>query len=277
MRDERTANAQAMLWPNVQERLEQPVPTIERVDNQILKAPRTRIIQRQGPFTLHLNLPGFNLPKPSDHGYGPLALIVESTLEPGTHIRLHKHTNDEIISWVPGGVMRHNDLTVGELVVDDRHLMVMNAGTGFWHEEQVLSSDPYLRMLQIFVRPRAADLKPGIQFGEMPASRPNEWRYLFGPEHSDAPFFVRNDVKFYDIRLSRGSETALPASPNGWDCYFYVFTGRVLVDGVPFVEAETGLIRQPRQTAATALEDSVIVCFSINPNAPVVRLGTVGR
>jgi len=28
---------------------------------------------------------------------------------------------------------------------------------------------------------------------------------------------------------------------------------------------------------ATALEDSVIVCFSINPNAPAVRLGTVGR
>jgi redox-sensitive bicupin YhaK (pirin superfamily) len=251
--------------------------TIELINNEILKAPRTRIIQRQGPFTLHFNFPGFNLPEPIDHGYGPLALIVESTLEPGTHIRLHEHTNDEIISWVPGGVMRHNDLTVGELVVDDRHLMVMNAGSGFWHEERVLPSDPYLRMLQIFVRPHAADLKPRIQFGEMPTSRPNEWRYLFGPENSDAPFFVRNDVKLHDIRLSKGEGTELPASPDGWDSYFYVFTGQALVDGIQFGEAETGLIRQPRQRVVTALEDTVIVCFSINPNAPVVRLGTVGR
>lgn len=251
--------------------------TIEHISNAILKAPRTRIIQHQGPFTLHLNLPGFNLPQPGDHGYGPLALIVESTLEPGTHIRLHEHTNDEIVSWVPGGVMRHNDLTVGELVVDDRHLMVMNAGSGFWHEERVLPSDPYLRMLQIFVRPRAADLEPHIQYGDMPDSRPNEWRYLFGREGSDAPFFVRNDVNFHDIRLSAGSETALPASPQGWDSYFYVFTGHVMVEGIPFAEAETGLIRQPRQTVVTALVDSVMVCFSINPNAPVVRLGTVGR
>jgi len=259
------------------EPLEKPMSTVEVINNEILKAPRTRIIQRQGPFTLHINLPGFNLPEPSDHGHGPLALIVESTLEPGTHIRLHKHTNDEIISWVPGGVMRHNDLTVGELVVDDRHLMVMNAGSGFWHEERVLSSDPYLRMLQIFVRPRAADLEPRIQFGEMPTGRPNEWRYLFGPENSDAPFFVRNDVKFFDIRLSNGSVTALPPPPKGWDSYFYVFTGQVLVDGIPFGEAETGLIRRPSRTVVSALEDSVVVCFSINPNAPVVRLGTVGK
>ena len=36
--------------------------TIELINNEILKAPRTRIIQRQGPFTLHFNFPGFNLP-----------------------------------------------------------------------------------------------------------------------------------------------------------------------------------------------------------------------
>ncbi|MFC0284336.1 pirin family protein [Camelimonas abortus] len=184
--------------------------TTDLASNGIFKAPRTRIIRRQGKFTMHVNPPGFNLPAPADHGHGPLALIVESTLEPGAHIRLHKHANDEIISWTPGGVMRHNDLTAGQLVVDDRRLLVMNAGSGFWHEERVLSSDPYLRMLQIFVRPRAADLEPLVQFGEMPPSRQDEWRYLFGPENSGAPFFVRNDVKFHDIRLSGGAETALP-------------------------------------------------------------------
>ena len=243
---------------------------------KILKSARTEVIQRQGPFTLHINLPGYNVPGTTDHGYGPLALIVESLLEPGTWIRLHPHTNDEIISWVPGGVMRHNDQTVGELVTDENHLMVMNSGSGFWHEERTLKSDPYLRMLQIFVRPHTADLEPGIQYGEMPKSVANQWRYLFGPEASDAPFYIRNDVHFYDIRLDKGAETLLPQAPAGWHTYFYVFTGLVSSDGQSFAEAETGLIQDAEGRLLHADEDSVVVAFHINPDAKVVRLGTVG-
>jgi quercetin 2,3-dioxygenase len=104
---------------------------------EIFKSARTTTIQYPGPFTLHFNLPGHhNVPGAIDHGYGPLALIVESLLEPGTWVRFHPHTNDEIISWVPRGVMRHNDRTVGQLITDKNHLIVMNAGSGFLHEER---------------------------------------------------------------------------------------------------------------------------------------------
>jgi hypothetical protein len=47
-------------------------------------------------------MPGHNVPGAIDHGYGPLALIVESLLEPGTWIRFHPHTNDEIIIGARG-------------------------------------------------------------------------------------------------------------------------------------------------------------------------------
>jgi hypothetical protein len=69
---------------------------------EIFKSARTTAIQHQGPFTLHFNLPGHNVPGAIDHGYGPLALIVESLLEPGTWIRFHPHTNDEIIIGARG-------------------------------------------------------------------------------------------------------------------------------------------------------------------------------
>jgi hypothetical protein len=243
----------------------------------IFKAVRTAVIRYQGPFTLHINLPGYNVPGAADHGYGPLALIVESLLEPGTWIRFHAHMNDEIISWVPGGVMRHNDRTVGELVTDENHLMVMNSGSGFWHEERTLASDPHLRMLQIFVRPHSADLKPGIQHGEIAQVPVNQWRHLFGPEGSDAPFFVRNDVHFRDIRLDKGAQVELPEVPTGWHTYFYVFTGKVSIDGETFREAESGLVASSARLSLQAEEKSIVVAFALNPNAKVVRLGTVGH
>ncbi|WP_199233945.1 pirin family protein, partial [Pedobacter sp. HMWF019] len=97
-------------------------------------------------------------------------------MDPDTWIKLHPHVNEEIISWVPDGVMRHGDPLSGELITDKDHLMIMNAGKGFWHEEKTLESDPPLRMLQIFVRPHTINLHPGIQHGALPAWKYNEWR-----------------------------------------------------------------------------------------------------
>ena len=42
------------------------------VPPEIFKSARTTAIQHQGPFTLHFNLPGHNVPGAIDHGYGPL-------------------------------------------------------------------------------------------------------------------------------------------------------------------------------------------------------------
>ncbi len=110
------------------------------------------------------------------------------------------------------------------MITDSDHLLVMNSGRGFWHEERTLADDPPLRMLQIFVRPHSLDLEPTIQHGPIPEPTTNEWRSLFGPEGSDAPFSVRNEVEFYDIRLEDGASARLP-DITGWDGYFYVFEG----------------------------------------------------
>ena len=129
----------------------------------IYTAPRTNVSQNQGKFRIHFNFPGRAVPDHDDHGYGPLATVVESFMDPGTLIRMHQHRNEEIISWVPGGVMRHDDRQGNNLITNPEHMMVMNAGNGFWHAEETLDDDPPLRMLQIFVRPHSLDLEPGIQ------------------------------------------------------------------------------------------------------------------
>ncbi|MDB5599105.1 MAG: conserved pirin domain protein [Xanthobacteraceae bacterium] len=243
----------------------------------LFKAGRTDHISAMGPFVLHVNRPGRNIPGSNDHGYGPLAAVIESTMAPGTVVRMHEHANDEIISWVPAGVMRHMDRTVGALVTDPAHLMVMNAGRSFWHEEETLRTDPFLRMLQIFVRPHTADLEPKIQHGPILPVPANEWRYLFGPEGSDAPFTVRNEIRFFDIRLDEGAEVKLPQPPAGWDTYFYVFEGEIFVSGTRFGEAESGLLKEGGSLPLRAAEASVVVVFLIDPAAEVVRRGTIGR
>ncbi|WP_430505656.1 pirin family protein [Haloparvum sp. PAK95] len=242
----------------------------------LYKAPRTDVTQDQGKFRIHLNFPGRNHPDHADHGYGPLATVVESFMDPDTLISMHQHRNEEIISWVPAGVMRHDDRQGNELVTDADHLMVMGAGSGFWHEERTLADDPPLRMLQIFVRPHSLGLEPTIQHEPIPAPVDGEWRHLFGPAGSDAPLTVRNAVDCYDVELAAGDSVELPAR-KGWDTYFYVFDGAVTADGTEFGKTESGLRVGDGTTTITADVDSQLVAFVIDPDAPVTRQGTVGR
>lgn len=241
----------------------------------LLKGERTFVVRDAGGFVSHVNMPGWLQPKPSDHGHGPLAMVVESILAPGRLIAMHEHRDDEIVSWVPEGVMRHDDRATGRLVVDRDHLMVMNAGTGFWHSEETLVSDPPLRMLQILVRPRAAGLAPHIQHGPLPAATANVWRHLVSPEGEGAAFYVRSAIDIFDIQLDAGARVEFPRR-QGRDLYFYVFSGAVIADGQTFAEGEQGLRLSDGKIEAEAKSASILVAFLLDPNAPIARHGTVG-
>ena len=239
------------------------------------KLPRSDVTQDQGKFRIRLNFPGRAVPGHDDHGYGPLATVVESFMDPDTLIPMHPHRNEEIVSWVPAGVMRHDDREGNDLVTDPENLLVMNAGSGFWHAERTLAEDPPLRMLQIFVRPHSLDLQPGIQHVPLPDPVANEWRHVFGPEGSEAPVFVRNAVHLHDIRLDGGESAALPTLPD-WDTYLYVFDGAVTAAGTDLDETESGLFVGDDATVS-ARSDATLVAFVIDPDAPITRQGTIGR
>jgi len=245
------------------------LPTIHR-------SGRTTHSQNQGTFRMHFNFPGRGVPNHDDHGYGPLSTVVESFLDPGTLIRMHQHRNEEIISWVPAGVMRHEDRQENSLVTDSEHLMIMGAGRGFWHSEETFPDDPPLRMLQIFVRPHSLGLEPTIQHEPIGEPTPNRWRHLFGPEDTDAPLSVRNEVDFHDCRLAAGETVAVPTKA-GWDTYLYVFEGEVDLAGEPLDYTESAVLAGDGQATVTASEESILVAFVLDPDAPITRQGTIGR
>jgi hypothetical protein len=70
--------------------------------------------------------------------------------------------------------------------------------------------------LQIFVRPHTVDLEPNIQFKEIGTPPLNEWRLLAGPEDTEAPSFIRNDVHLYDaLSMRMGTEWGSPLELTG--------------------------------------------------------------
>ena len=238
-------------------------------------SPETHQVRSHGPFQLRRIHPGIALEQRDDAGFGGLGVIDHARLQPGLVVRMHEHRNDEIISYMRRGRMQHTDSAGRSEVLSSDRLMVMNAGRGFQHEEKVVGDDQ-IEMLQIFVRPEAADAEPRVQFVDLNEARRNgQWRLLTGPEGSDAPTFVRQAIYLYDIHLPAGRSTDLP-SKSGFDRWLYVFRGSV-VAGEHKAGKHTALMFAGDAAAprVEAKEDADLVVFLVDRTARFSRGGTI--
>ena len=236
---------------------------------------RPRPLHSARAFSISPILPGRAVPDRADHGYGPFARFDLCSLAPGTLIPMHEHRNDEIVTYMTAGTLRHADSGGSSFDVTTDNLMVMNAGAGFRHEERVPLDGPVAEWLQIFVRPRAPDLAPQAQLVDRPPAHPGEWRLLAGDEASGAPTTVRSAVHIYDASLER-RRLALPALP-GRDAYVHVVAGTASIGNEPIAAGEGALLT--REDAAEVKSDATRKSRSVAAasDAPVTHAGTIGR
>ncbi|MBC8082200.1 MAG: pirin family protein [Hymenobacter sp.] len=227
-----------------------------------------------GAFQLQRVHPGLALSNPADAGLGPLGLVDHAVVQPGPLVPMHEHRNDEILSYVRSGSVSHIDSTGNQRVLTPHYFMLMGAGRGFLHEEQVLGPGP-LHMLQIFIRPSAAELEPRVTFCQFDAAdSPNAWRLVAGPAGSEAPLIIRSQVWLYDVHLTRHT-LALP-DLQGRTAFLYVFSGAVKVSGadLPLQEGDS-LILEAEAVSVLAPEDAQLVVFLLDRQASFSRAGTL--
>ena len=149
--------------------------------------------------------------------------------------------------------------------------MMMNAGESFWHEEKVTEDE--VEMLQIFVRPNETNLPPKIQFHDKPTNNPN-WYVMAGPEGSEAPLYVRQNVFILDAHPKIGEELEIPTY-DGFTPFLYVMNGEITIQNLTIgkQEAVTDLVNPLPPVVAN--EDTTIVLFFVDLNASMSMDGTI--
>lgn len=223
---------------------------------------------RQG-FGVEILYPGLTLTS-DDSGIGPIGRIDRAQVQPGHLIGMHPHKDDEILTYIRNGEMLHRDTAGKKKRLDKTHIMMMNAGHSFQHEELMLGDRP-VQALQIFLRPKAPDLEPMVQFHEFQEETSvDSWRLIAGP--GEAPLAVRSDVRVFDARISDGVELRLPTTEAGRDILLYVFSGKIALGNENISEGES-VFTAGFDSHPTGLEASDVVLFSIDTKAEVYRGG----
>lgn len=206
-----------------------------------------------------------------DLAFGPLAFIDHAVMKKGITIKMHEHVNDEILSYVWKGTMYHRDSAGHEVPVTPGNLMMMNAGSSFWHEEKV--KQDHVEMLQIFIRPEETDLESAIQFHDKPVGN-RDWFLMVGPKDSLAPIHVRQQVYIYDVHPKCNDELNVPVR-EGFQPFLYVLDGEIVVGDHTIRKMEAITDTTNKLPKVYVKKDSTLVLFFVDLDASMSMMGTI--
>ena len=168
---------------------------------------------------------------PAHMGFGPLRVINEDRVAPGSGFGTHGHRDMEIISYVLEGELAHRDSMGNGSVIRPGEVQKMSAGTGVVHSETNPSTTEPLHLLQIWILPQSRGIAPGYAQQPVPAADPATGLALVAaPAGRGGAVPLHQDASLYVARLAAGgrAQLALAAGRRAW---VQVARGSVQVNG----------------------------------------------
>jgi redox-sensitive bicupin YhaK (pirin superfamily) len=102
---------------------------LTKIDNTI------KYGKQHGGFGMQILYPGLIRPALRDTGFYSIGRVDHARITHGTLIPMHPHKDDEIVTYLRSGKVKHLDSGKHTDVISNQKIMAMNAGANFYHEE----------------------------------------------------------------------------------------------------------------------------------------------
>jgi redox-sensitive bicupin YhaK (pirin superfamily) len=170
---------------------------------------------------------------PAHMGFGPLRVINEDRIQPGTGFGTHGHRDMEIISYVLQGALGHKDSMGNGSSIVPGDVQRMSAGTGVQHSEMNHDRAGVTHLLQIWIEPSARGIRPGYEQKHFDAaSKRGRLRLVASPDGAEGSVTIHQDARLY-AGLFDGAERGSLALARGRRAYVHVVRGKLTVNGTP--------------------------------------------
>jgi len=164
-------------------------------------------------------------------GFGPLRVINEDRIEPGTGFGTHGHRDMEIISYVISGALAHRDNMGNGTAIVPGDVQRMSAGRGVMHSEFNHSPEGQTHFLQIWIQPAELGIDPGYEqkhFDE--AQKRGRLCLVASRDGAEGSVTVHAHARLY-AGLFDGAEQARLSIEPGRQVYVHLVRGTVSVNG----------------------------------------------
>ena len=168
---------------------------------------------------------------PRHMGFGPLRVINEDRVQPGSGFGTHGHRDMEIISYVLAGSLGHRDSMGNGSTIVPGDVQRMSAGSGVRHSEYNHEKAGVTHFLQIWIEPDVTGIPPSYEQKHFAADeKRGRLRLITSPDGAEGSVRIHQRARIY-AGLFGGAERASHALAPGRLGYVHVARGKVEVNG----------------------------------------------
>ncbi len=168
---------------------------------------------------------------PSHMGFGPLRVINEDRVAPGTGFGTHGHRDMEIISYVLDGALAHRDSMGNGSVIRPGDVQRMSAGRGVQHSEFNHEKEGATHFLQIWIEPNVRGIAPGYEERRFEAAdKRGRLALIASADGRDGSVTIHQDAFVYAGLFDEAEQARLTIAP-GRRLYVHVARGEIVVNG----------------------------------------------
>ncbi len=202
---------------------------------------------------------------PKFMGFGPLRVINEDRIGPGTGFGKHGHRDMEIISYVLSGALAHQDSMGNGSVIHPGDVQRMSAGTGIQHSESNGEKTGETHFLQIWIQPSKTGNPPGYEEKHFDVvSKRGQLRLIASEDGQAGSVTIQQDAKLYSGLFDGAEVAALTVAPKRL-AYVHLIRGSLTVNGQAINGGDALMVQDESSLSLTSGRDAEVLVFDL-PN-----------
>jgi redox-sensitive bicupin YhaK (pirin superfamily) len=200
---------------------------------------------------------------PAHMHFRSLRVINEDRVAAGRGFPTHSHRDMEIITYILSGALEHRDSMGNGSVIRPGDVQRMSAGTGVAHSEFNPSDSESVHLLQIWIMPRARNLRSSYEqkaFSE--DDRRNRLRLVASNDGSDGSVIIQQDAKVYAALLDPATAIEHTLIENRY-AWLQVARGSVTVNGHDVREGDGAAISGTQSLEIVCVNEAELLLFDL--------------
>jgi len=200
---------------------------------------------------------------PAHMGFGPLRVINEDRIAPGTGFGTHGHRDMEIISYVLQGNLAHKDSMGNVKGIPPGDVQRMSAGTGVMHSEFNHAPDQVTHFLQIWIEPNVRGVAPSYEQKTFPDSeKRGHLRIVASPDADQGSVTIHADARVYAGLFDGAEQADLPLA-QGRKAYVHLVRGELRVNGHGLRAGDAAKLEGESAVRLAAGRDAEVLVFDL--------------
>jgi len=200
---------------------------------------------------------------PRHMGFGPLRVINEDRIAPGTGFGTHGHRDMEIISYVFEGALAHKDSMGNGSVIRPGDVQRMSAGRGVMHSEFNHEPAGETHFLQIWIEPAQMGIAPGYEERHFDAvSKRGRLALIVSPDGAQGSVRLHQDARVHAGLFDGDEQADLLVAP-GRRVYLHVGRGSVEINGQRLAAGDAAKFTDEQRFRLSGGQQAEVLVFDL--------------